>query len=394
MKSLRYLSAFALFVSCISFANASLSISPLKHELTIEAGQEKSEIIKVTNNSDTPITLYTSKEDFIAGDDTGTPTFVKPQNQTSDVYSLSSWITIENQNLTLAKGETREVRFSVKVPPKGEPGGHYGAIFFSPGAPSGAQVAVVQRLGVLILINVPGDIQIAGSMDGFDIGRKLDKTFTPATDFRDFPITFETKFKNDGNTHLKPTGKIELIDEKGETLKNIGKESLTNAAGAFIGEKMVDYIPVNDTLGNVLPKSERRFESTWEGFGYPELQADGTKVVKFKDLTAYYADRAAEKRAFLQFWEAIHTRTVSKTLTANLVLSYEGKDKEKKEFRDSKKITVQYEEQYVGLNYAVIIIILLLLSAIGYYVLIAVPASKERLRKELMDAMDKRNDKE
>ncbi len=114
----------------------------------------------------------------------------------------------------------------------------------------------------------------------------------------------------------------------------------------------------------------------------------------FKDLTAYYADRAAEKRAFLQFWESIHTRTVSKTLTANLVLSYEGKDKEKKEFRDSKKITVQYEEQYVGLNYAVIIIILLLLSAIGYYVLIAVPASKERLKKELMDAMDQRNNRE
>ena len=157
---------------------------------------------------------------------------------------------------------------------------------------------------------------------------------------------------------------------------------------------MVDYLPINDALGNVLPKSERRFESSWQGFGYPELQADGTKVVKFKDLSAYYVDRAAEKRAFLQFWESIHTRSVNKVITANLILSYEGKDKEKKEFRDSKKITVQYEEQYVGLNYIVIIVILLLVSAIGYYVLIAVPASKERLKKELMDAMDQRNNRE
>ena len=389
MKALRFLSALALFVSCVSFAHANLSISPLKHELTIEAGKEKSEIIKVTNNSDKPITLYSSKEDFIAWDDTGTPTFVKPQNQTSDVYSLSNWITIENQNLTLAKGETREVRFTVKVPANGEPGGHYGAIFFSPGAPSWAQVAVVQRLWVLLLINVPGNIQIAGSMESFKIGKLADKTFNEAANFEKFPISFETKFKNEGNTHLKPTGKIELIDEKGEVLKNIGKESITSNAGAFIGEKMVDYIPVNDGLGNVLPKSERRFESTWEGFGYPELQADGTKLVKFKDLTSYYADKAAEKRAFLQFWESIHTRTVDKVLTANLVLSYEGKDKEKKEFRDSKKITVQYEEQYVGLNYLVIIIVIGLLSAIGYYVLIAVPASKERLRKELTAAIEK-----
>ncbi len=226
-------------------------------------------------------------------------------------------------------------------------------------------------------------------MESFKIGKLADKTFSEATNFEKFPISFETKFKNEGNTHLKPIGKIELSDEKGEVLKNIGKEAITSNAGAFIGEKMVDYIPVNDGLGNVLPKSERRFESIWEGFGYPELQADGTKLVKFKDLTSYYADKAAEKRAFLQFWESIHTRTVDKVLTANLVLSYEGKDKEKKEFRDSKKITVQYEEQYVGLNYLVIIIVIGLLSAIGYYVLIAVPASKERLRKELTAAIEK-----
>lgn len=170
---------------------------------------------------------------------------------------------------------------------------------------------------------------------------------------------------------------------------------MVSPAGAFIGEKMVDYIPVNDGLGNVLPKSERRFESTWEGFGYPELQADGTKVVKFKNLTDYYADRAAEKKSFLQFWESIHTRTVDKTITANISLSYEGKDKEKKEFHDTKKFNVEYDEQYVGMNYLVVLIVLALLASIGYYVFIAVPASKERLKKELMKEMKRgRKDKE
>lgn len=153
---------------------------------------------------------------------------------------------------------------------------------------------------------------------------------------------------------------------------------------------MVDYIPVNDGLGNVLPKSERRFESIWEGFGYQERQPDGTNAVKFKSLTDYYADRASEKRAYLQFWESIHKRSVSKPITANLVLTYEGKDKEKKEFRESKKFTVQYDEQYVGLNYVVIVAVLVLLAGLGYYVLIAVPASKERLKKELLDAMNKK----
>lgn len=387
MRFLRAFVFFSLLLTSLPLAHASISISPLKHEFTVETGASKSETIKVTNNGDAPITLYTSKEDFIAGDDTGTPTFVKPQDQTSDVYSLSNWIKLENENITLAKGETREVRFTVTVPPRSEPGGHYGAIFFSPGAPSGAQVAVVQRLGVLVLVNVPGEIKIEGNMTAFQIGKKDQNKFAESIDFSTFPITFETKFKNDGNTHLKPTGKIELTDDKGETLRNIGKESIISPAGAFIGEKMVDYIPINDGLGNVLPKSERRFESNWEGFGYQELQADGTKMVKFKNLTEYYADQAAAKRAYLQFWESIHTRTVSKIITANLTLSYEGKDKVKKDFRDTKTFTIKYDEQYVGINYVVIVGILIFLAAIGYYVFIIVPASKDRLRKELLEAM-------
>lgn len=172
MRLSRIFLAVIIALSTLSVAQAKIAISPLKHELTVSAGQSQSAIIKVTNEDDTPVTLYTSKEDFVSGDDSGTPKFVKPQEQTSDSYSLANWIKLENNNITLAKGETREIRFTVSVPKNGEPGGHYGAIFFSPGAPSGAQVAIVQRLGVLVLINVPGDIKIGGNLSGFDVGTK------------------------------------------------------------------------------------------------------------------------------------------------------------------------------------------------------------------------------
>ena len=168
----RALLSIALFVSVSQFGYANLSISPLKHEFTIEAGTEKSATILVTNNTDSPVTLYTSKEDFVAGDDTGTPTFIKPKDQVSENFSLSNWMKIENENITLAKGESREVRFTIKVPKNSEPGGHYGAIFFSPGVPKDSQVSVVQRLGVLVLINVPGDIEIRGELVGFQVGKK------------------------------------------------------------------------------------------------------------------------------------------------------------------------------------------------------------------------------
>lgn len=152
---------------------------------------------------------------------------------------------------------------------------------------------------------------------------------------------------------------------------------------------MVDYIPVNSGLGSVLPKSERRFEYSWEGFGYSVLNPDGTKSVKFKNLTEYYADQAAEKRRFLAFYESVHTRSVTKKITANLSLAYDAPNKDHKDFRDSKTFEVSYEEDYVGINYAVIGGALALIILIGLYVLVYLPRSRERLRKELLEEMSK-----
>lgn len=388
----RALLSIALFVSVSQFGYANLSISPLKHEFTIEAGTEKSATILVTNTTDSPVTLYTSKEDFVAGDDTGTPTFIKPKDQVSENFSLSNWMKIENENITLAKGESREVRFTIKVPKNSEPGGHYGAIFFSPGVPKDSQVSVVQRLGVLVLINVPGDIEIRGELVGFQVGKKTwENTFTETREFSEFPIAFGTRFKNAGNTHLKATGKIELIDDSGEALKNIGKEAIVSPAGAFMWEKLVDYIPVNDGFGNTLPKSERRFESLWEGFGYKVIAEDGKSQVQFKNLTEYYASKAAEKRAYLQFWETIKTRTVNKKINAYLTLEYEGKDREKKEFKQNQDFTVSYTEEYVGINYIIIGMVILLIDGLVLYIFVIVPRSKAKLKAELLNEMHKSN---
>ncbi|MDQ1343900.1 MAG: hypothetical protein QG650_620 [Patescibacteria group bacterium] len=391
MRVPSFLQAFAalVLVSVSATAHAAgISISPLKFEYSIETGKETSGIVKVTNDTGKAITLYTSKEDFVAGDDSGTPSFVKPQNQGSDEYALSNWISIEDKNLTLAQGETREIRFKIKAPSNAEPGGHYGAIFFSP-APDKGQVAVVQRLGALVLVDVPGEANVSGNLSSFEVGSSSDSKFQAKSEFQNFPISFSARFKNDGNVHLKPTGKIELVDETGEVLKSVGKESVVNPQGVFIGEKLVDYLPVNDGFGNVLPKSERRFESLWEGFGYPVVNDDGTKTVKFKTLSEYYADKTAEKQRYLKFYESVHTRTVSRDITANLSLSYEGKDKIKKDFNDSETFSVTYEEQYVGVDYSVAVFGILILSCLGYYLLIVAPRSKERLKAELLESMRK-----
>ncbi len=381
MKKIFLLLAFISSFVFTNYAFAAISISPLKFEFEINELSSKKEKIKVTNDSDKPITLYSSQEDFISWDDTWTPKFVKPEDQTNPEYSLSNWIKIEDENVTLAPNESREVNFSVNVPKNAEPGWHYAAIFFSPGTPSWAQVAVVQRIWVLVLVNVPGEAKVEWNLKSFKIW-KLDesKSLVEENAFKDFPIVFQTVFENMWNVHLKPTWKITLIDEDGEVLKNVWKETLSSPAWAYLWEKMVDYIPVNDAWWNVLPKSSRRFEIPWMWFGYNVLNEDGTKSVLFKNLEEYYADKASEKAQYLMFWQSVNSRTVQKKITAKFELAYEAKDKQKKDFLESKDFYVTYDEKYIWINYTLIwILALMIIWVLVYFIQIA---PKQRARKE------------
>jgi hypothetical protein len=153
---MRKLNLLVLFftVSFFVFPNvyAIIAISPLKHELKIEQWKTVTKKIKITNEWDGPITLYTSTEDFIAWDDTGKPTFLKPEDQDDINLSLANWVKIEDKNITLIAWETREINFSISVPENWEPGWHYWAIFFSPWIIGNWKVAFSQRIWVLLLI--------------------------------------------------------------------------------------------------------------------------------------------------------------------------------------------------------------------------------------------------
>lgn len=378
---------FLLICSAVQATFASVTVTPLKYEFTIEAWSKKVSKVKVRNVSDSPITLYSSTEDFIAGDTSWTPKFVKPDDNSSQIYSLSSWIKIEDSNVTLSANETREVVFNINVPEWAEPWWHYWAVFFSPWVPTWGQVAVVQRMWILILVNVPWDIKVEWNMSSFSIWVNVDDDVIDKSSFSNFPISFEVDFENTWNIHLKPLWKIQLFDEDGELFKQIWKEAVVNSEGAFVRENLVDYVPINDWHWNVLPKSTRKFISNWPWFWYKYIWVDWKELVKFKNLTDYYADRAAEKKAFLMFYEDIHIRTVRKKIDAVLTLYYEWKNREREEFTDKKSFEVTYTEQYVWLNYYVIAGTSLFVLLLLLYIFVIVPRQKEKLKEQLLAQM-------
>lgn len=384
---------FSMFLT-LTNANASVAITPLKHELQIEQWNSLTKKIKITNEWDEPITLYTSTEDFISGDSTGQPTFLKPEEQESPELSLANWVEVSEKNITLTVWETREIDFKISIPKDWEPGWHYWAIFFSPWIHGDWKVAYSQRIWVLLLIEVPGKTIIDWKLENFLIWEEIDEVFSEKNDFTDLPIVFNINFKNNWNIHLKPTWKIELSDEDGNILKNIGKETLSSTSGTFIWEKLVDYIPVNDFWGNILPNSDRTYISKWEWFWYTVLNEDWTKTVKFKWLNEYYEDKASENQAYLMFREQIHTKKVTKKITADYQLYYEAKDKNKKEFNDKKEFFVEYNQKYIWLNYYVISWFSVIFLVFVYFIFIYLPKNKkkneEKLRQQIIKEMKKK----
>ena len=181
---------------------------------------------------------------------------------------------------------------------------------------------------------------------------------------QDFWITFDFPITNQGNSHVKPEWKITLIDEDGNTLKAVGKKAITNKAWAIIGEEVVDYIPINDEWGNVLPKTERIFQSEWKWFPYKEYNETGDQIIQYKNPGAYYNEKNKQWAWFLMFWERVCEVRTQKNVTANIELEYLDENGDPIIFSSAQEFPIQYIEEQVRLNPYVILGLLLLFTAL------------------------------
>ena len=180
----------------------------------------------------------------------------------------------------------------------------------------------------------------------------------------DFNVDFTFPIKNIGNTHIKPTGKITLKDENGEIIKAIGKETISNDRWAILWEEIVDYIPINDQGGNVLPYSQRVFQSEWKGFPYKTYDREWNQIVNYWTPSEYYTQKNKQEAGFLMFWERVSESRQHKTITAEIEIIYYDELGNPIEFSSAQEFPVQYVEQVISVNPYVILSLLLLLSAL------------------------------
>jgi hypothetical protein len=216
-----------------------LKIAPVRLDLTMDPGTTKTIDVFITNLTSVSATLHAAVNDFSADGEKGVPAILLDENQSAPTHSLKQFVPPIG-NFTLAPGQQKDVKVTIKVP-KGVPGGgYYGAVrFYPPQASGDKSLNLAASVGSLVLLKVNGDIVEKMNVASFDVRRGDNAAFFFTGNKG---VTSVVRFQNNGNVQLQPFGKIQL--------KRFGKP---------VAEYEVNPI-VTDQRANVLPDSVRRFD--------------------------------------------------------------------------------------------------------------------------------------
>ena len=364
-----------------------MGVSPIRHEFSVTPGVLMQKSITFYNNSDEPYTLFLTAEECSADSLVGTPKCRKAPNVTGDPLYFSTWVSFPGPtNLVVPPKSEIQVMVNINPPPNAVPGGKYGAVFFNrpTGSTDSNTVKMIQRIGTLFLVTVPGEIRYDIAYGGIwvwpggggggtasitsntnyptpkttpeywikHITELLDLTLNAPSlpPVKDFGIDFQIPVKNNGNVHILPVWRIEILDENGLPLKSIGKESIRSPEWAYVWERIVDYLPINDEAGNVLPNSERLYQISWKWFAY-ETYEWGKAMIKFLSPQDYYKQLQSNESPYLLPWEKYRLIPVSKVLQAKIYLEYSGEKDTPVPFEVTRDITVEYLNLEKSINY-------------------------------------------
>lgn len=184
-----------------------VGVGPPKLEYRVDPGDAVSGRLFIINDASEKRDFYPVFEKFtvVAGEKKFMP---------GEKTALTDWFKMPAK-VTINAGQKKDVAFTMEVPKNAPPGGHFAVIWWS-SAPSGGQVSIITRAGILVYVQVSGDVRENGKLLSFDSIGGL-----PAGRhgwiFNHLP-DFSVKFKNEGNTWLKPVGAIAVKNVLGATI--------------------------------------------------------------------------------------------------------------------------------------------------------------------------------
>lgn len=201
--------ALTLITATADAASApnTLKVSPVRSDITVKQGDSRTIKVTVTNTGSEEVLIHPVQNDFIAGDEHGTPALILDEGEYAPTHSLKRFMK-PLTDFTIPANGSKTVDVVVAVPTDAQAGGYFGAIRFAPTNPDGGgQVNLSTSVASLILLTVPGDAVEKLELTHFEI-QQNGKTGT----FFSTPdnIQASARFRNDGNVQLGPFGKVSV----------------------------------------------------------------------------------------------------------------------------------------------------------------------------------------
>lgn len=227
-----------------SAAANTLRVSPVRSDISADPGEAKTVKVTVTNPSNNKVTVRVIQNDFVAGDEDGTPAIILEEDEYAPSHSLKRFM-VPVDNVELNAGESRTIDVELRIPEDAEPGGYFGAVRFAPADPdTGGQVNASASVASLVLLRVNGDAPEKLDLAEFSI-RQDERVKSFMTDGENVVAT--VRFENKGRVQAGPFGMVSVT--KGDDI--VYEADFNN----------------KDFRDMVLPDSARRWEIPLEGVG-------------------------------------------------------------------------------------------------------------------------------
>ena len=245
--------ALSIFIESPSYAQSSkapngtanvLKVSPVRSDIEIAAGTSKKVQMTLTNLTNKSITVKPLQNDFIAGDERGTPALILDEEKFAPTHSLKRFMK-PLPNITIEPNKMRAIEVMISVPKGTQAGGYFGAVRFAPTTPDGGgQVNLSGSVASLILLTVPGPAVEKLTMTDFNIqqGGKSGSFFQSSND-----LQAAVRFTSQSNIQIGPIGQLSIKE----------------------GDKVVYQTKFNekDQRDMILPDSARRWEIPLKNIG-------------------------------------------------------------------------------------------------------------------------------
>ena len=193
-----------------------LGLVPMRVELHMTPGQQYSGALKLSNQSDAKTRIRAEVLDFDIEDKT-TPQFERDLPQEA-AYSCKKWLSLNPMEIELENGGFLNARYTLRAPADVAEGSYNCAAGFTtlPAAEQATE-GIGMRMAVRIVAAiyvVVGSPPVRGGLKEFKL-----EAIPPAKDSKEAGWQAVVVLENLGQMYFRPTGKLEVVDDKGQVVE-------------------------------------------------------------------------------------------------------------------------------------------------------------------------------